>query len=246
MKVKDILETINGFAPFDSACAWDNCGLLVGDKDADVTGIYLTLDADKFALCEAKKQGCNLVVSHHPIIFSPLSSVTADTLVFEYIKEGISVISVHTPLDMAKDGVNDCLARACHLENVENFILDGAPLGRVGFSKEKDGYVFADAVKSALSADGYTCIVNKDVSKVCTICGSGGSAVREAFDAGCDTIVTGEAKHDAYLTADSLSMNIFVFGHFETENIVLSMLYDRLFRLAPCFISTRKKLVERR
>ena len=89
MKVNELLEMINGFAPLDTACEWDNCGLIVGDKDCEITSVYLTLDADMQALSEAKALGCNTVVSHHPIIFSPVSKLTAENPAYHYIREGI-------------------------------------------------------------------------------------------------------------------------------------------------------------
>ncbi|MBQ8606299.1 MAG: Nif3-like dinuclear metal center hexameric protein [Clostridia bacterium] len=244
MKVNELLEIINGFAPLDTACEWDNCGLIVGDKDCEITSVYLTLDADMQALSEAKALGCNTVVSHHPIIFSPVSKLTAENPAYHYIREGISVISVHTPLDMARGGVNDCLARACGLENVRDFMLDGKPLGRIGEIDETDARSFADFIKGTLMADSCACIIKSNVNRVCVVSGSGGSALRAAVEAGCDTLVTGEAKHDMLLLADSLPINLFVLGHFETENIVLDFLKEKLSDSVPCFLSERKSIVE--
>ncbi len=246
MKVNELCEIINEMAPFDTACAWDNCGLILGDENQEIKGVYLTLDADMYALEKAKENGCNVVVSHHPVIFGSVSKITAKDVPYHYITSGISVISAHTCLDMAKGGVNDCLAQVCSLENIEDFMLEGAPLGRIGTCEGIDGYEFAERIKKNMGIDHCDCIVNRPVNRVCVVSGSGGSAINDAYLAGCDTLVTGEAKHECFVTAHNLSMNIFVLGHFESENIVLKPLYDLISKKAPCFISNRKQLVERR
>lgn len=243
MKVNELIEIIDGFCPLETAMPWDNCGLNVGDMNADITGVYITLDADMFALENAKRLGCNTVVSHHPLIFGAISSVTADTPIYKYIKEGISVIALHTPLDMTEGGVNDSLAEKIGLCDVTPFYLEGAPLGRMGNVPQTDCVEFAKNLKASLSAKACRFVAKAPVKKVCVVSGSGGSAVAKAKAAGCDSLVTGEAKHDQYILADRLGLNLFVLGHFETENIVLEFLYDKLSDKVPCFKSDRKELV---
>ena len=91
MKVNDIFEFLNEFCPFDTACDFDNAGLLIGDKDCDVTGVVVALDCTEDVINEATKIGAELIITHHPVIFSPLKSVTADGIAYRLIKSGISV-----------------------------------------------------------------------------------------------------------------------------------------------------------
>ena len=108
--VQEIYNAIDGFAPFKRAEHWDNVGLLVGDSAAEVTGILLSLDMTADTLDEALAHGCNLIVTHHPVIFEPLKALTADSLIYRAARQGVSVICAHTNLDVADYGVNFALA----------------------------------------------------------------------------------------------------------------------------------------
>ena len=124
MTVNDIYAYLNEFCPFDTACDFDNVGLLVGDKNANVTKAIIALDCTLDAVNQAIETGAELIITHHPIIFSPLKSVTAESTVYRLIKNNISVISAHTNLDIAYGGVNDCLAATLNLRDVENVVGD--------------------------------------------------------------------------------------------------------------------------
>jgi dinuclear metal center YbgI/SA1388 family protein len=219
---------------------------MVGDREKEITGVYLSLDADTFALGLAKELDCNVVLSHHPLIFDKLSSVTAEDTVYKYIKEDVAVISVHTPLDMTRGGVNDCLANACALEDITLFYEDGMPLGRIGKSKFDDVKDLGDHIKENLKLERYDYIENDLVKKVAVVSGSGGSLIKAASSLGCDTFVTGEAKHDALVLCDELGMNLILLGHLESENPVLKFLYKELSGLVPCHLSCRTKILNRR
>lgn len=119
MKVKDLLNAVDAIAPFALTMDFDNTGLLIGDPDAEVSGVMLALDCTQDVLTEAKKQGANLILTHHPVIFHGIKQVQADSVVYQAIRSGIHVISAHTNLDIAQGGVNDCLARRLGLEKVE-------------------------------------------------------------------------------------------------------------------------------
>lgn len=124
MKIADFYNIIDGFAPFSHAYEWDNCGLLLGDKNTEVTRALLALDITSGVITHAEQTGANLIITHHPVIFSPLKSISAQSLVYRLIRAGISVISAHTNLDIAKHGVNDCLAEAINLINIRNFAVE--------------------------------------------------------------------------------------------------------------------------
>lgn len=119
MKVKEIYEALNSFAPFKNAEKWDNSGILVGDVNSEVKKALLTLDVTEKVIEEAEKIGANLIISHHPIIFNPLKKVMAESLVYKLIKKDIAVISAHTNLDISPVGVNYALAKAIGLKNLK-------------------------------------------------------------------------------------------------------------------------------
>lgn len=246
MTVIELCKIIDGIAPFELACKWDNCGLLLGKPSDTVSAVYVTLDADLYALERAKALGCNTVVSHHPVIFDPLKSVTDADIVYKYIENGISVISAHTCLDAAKGGVNDLFAECCKLSAAEPFMIDGVALGRVGnvSCDDTDGYI--DSVKTALCSKRADCVIAGPVCRVLTVCGSGGSGVYDAAAHGCDTLITGDAKHEHFVAAQNLNINLFAFGHFETENIIVKPLCDKLNTYVKAYPSDRTEFIKRR
>lgn len=239
MKIKDIYEIIDKIAPFSSACEWDNCGLICGDMEDAVAGIYLTLDADLYALKQAQNNGANLVISHHPLMFDALRKVTSDSNIYHYIRAGVSVISAHTCLDAAKGGINDCLAKIAGLENAKEMITDGIPLGRMGSVCVDDADSFVKSLCNKLDT-GAQFVINTKIQNVAVVSGSGGGCMDDALKSGCDTLITGEAKHDHFVRANDIGFNLIALGHFETENIILQPLYERLKDICPVYVSDRK------
>lgn len=123
-KVSDILAFLEGMAPPRLKMQWDNVGLLCGDAGDEVTGALVALDITDAVVDEAQSRGTNLIISHHPLIFRPLESVTAQgagRLVWRLAKSGISAVCMHTNLDIASGGVNDALAQALSLSQVSGF-----------------------------------------------------------------------------------------------------------------------------
>ena len=183
MKVKDIYNAVDNYAPFELAYSWDNVGLLVGDMEREVTKILITLDTDAAVVREAVDNGCDLILSHHPVFFSPVKRInTADEtgkMIELLIKNDISLIAAHTNMDVTKGGINDELARLFGLENVrvleENPINPGCGLGRIGELKEEMSFAaFAGYAKEILGVDGLRIAGNPD-TMVKTIAVAGGS-----------------------------------------------------------------------
>ena len=115
--VREIYEYINSFAPFSSQESWDNSGLLLGDPDRQVKTVAVVLDATKKTVEAAKKAQADMIVTHHPVIFSPLKKITAGSVVYDLLTNDISVVSAHTCWDSAAGGVNDTLAEILGFEN---------------------------------------------------------------------------------------------------------------------------------
>ena len=179
-KVNDVLYFLDVLAPFDTSMGFDNTGLLIGGKERKVNKILLTLDVTADAVKKAAEIGAELIVSHHPVIFNPVKSVSDDSVVYNLIKNEISVISAHTNLDKAEGGVNDALAMKLGLENIQavpSADPDDDGLGRIGTVSETDIRNFALLVKDFLGADGVEFSGNVPVKKVCVVGGSGGGAL---------------------------------------------------------------------
>ncbi len=228
MKVIDVYNAIDKICDFKSAYSWDNVGLMCGDMGDEVSAIVVTLDADLDALECAKKQGANLVVSHHPLVYDALKSVTPQNAVYHYIKNGVNVISAHTCLDASNGGVSDTLAKACGLKNIEKADLDGVMLLRVGDSDISSPDEFIKNACKSLPSDRCDAVISGPVKRVVCGGGSGGAVPYLAKQLGIDTCVTGECKHSVFVAAKNLGINLFSFGHFETENPVVKVLAAEL------------------
>lgn len=116
MTVGQVFDAVNSIAPFRTAAKWDNSGLLVGDRETEVTSALFALDITNDVVNEAVNKGANLIISHHPVIFNPLYTIGKDNPVYLMIKNGISAICAHTNFDMAEGGVNDVLIEALKLK----------------------------------------------------------------------------------------------------------------------------------
>jgi dinuclear metal center YbgI/SA1388 family protein len=136
MKIKEIAERIDQIIPLKLAQDWDNVGLLIGEPQKNVKNILLTIDITKEVLSEAIKQKAELIISYHPVIWDALKTITTDgpaEIVYELVRSGIAVFSIHTALDVITGGVNDGLAEIIG-------IRDAKPLGDYVDYPEGDNY----------------------------------------------------------------------------------------------------------
>lgn len=240
--IGDIYRCMNQLAPFDLQMDFDNAGFLVGRKDAPVSRILVALDVTEAVVKEAKELNCQLIVSHHPVIFHPARAITDETvtgrILLALMEEKIGAICAHTNLDAVQEGVNDCLANVLGLTQVEQLHQDGvdehgAPygIGRVGLAHQDDMSAgeYAQYVKERLNSASVRCEDGgKPVKKVAVGGGSCGSMLADAAAAGCDTFVTADVKYDQYLEARGLGITLLDAGHYATENVVCPMLAEKL------------------
>lgn len=226
MTVKDIYDFLNSIAPFDTAEEWDNCGLSVGSFEKNTEKIYIALDVTEDVIKDALSFGADLVVTHHPLIFDPLSKISSDSLVYKAVRSGMSFIASHTCLDKARGGVNDCLAKKVGIENLKTAEGDG--FLKYGEITPCGAREFAERIKSALGGAVSFTDSGKTIKTVALCSGSGGDLVFEAKSVGADALLTGEAKHHEYLLSKSAGISLFVAGHYETENIVCDYLGEQL------------------
>ena len=226
MKTVEIFDIINKLYPVENACDFDNVGFLVGDKDAEITCVLVALDCDYAAIDEAVRCGANLIVTHHPIIFNPLKTVTAESVVYKAIKNGISVISMHTNLDVGIGGVNDCLCKALGFEKIQTYIAsDGYGLRLAEISK-CDSKTLAKRLKEKLNCEIKYVDGGRPIKKVLVCSGSGGDFIKEAVKSGADALVTADVKHNFFLDAKNFGISLFDAGHYSTEDVVVEPLAE--------------------
>lgn len=224
--IKDIYNFIDSFAPFNTQEEWDNSGLLVGDENAEVNKILFALDVTSDIIEQAKTYGANLIITHHPVIFKPVSTVSSDSLIYKLINNNISVICAHTNYDKAVDGVNDILCKTINASKYEK--VEGTCLNIAYIDNSVLAENFALYLRGKLGGVVRYNSIDKIISKVAVCSGSGSDYLPLAKELGCDALLTGDASHHAFLDADEMGIVLVAAGHFETENLSIEPLMNKI------------------
>ncbi|MBE6955618.1 MAG: Nif3-like dinuclear metal center hexameric protein [Ruminococcaceae bacterium] len=242
--VRNILDLIETFAPLNTAEDWDNVGLLVGRHDKQVKRVMVALDPFYHVVQEASEWGADLLLVHHPLFFSTKTVTDRDDIgrtILALLKADMAEISLHTNLDQAQGGVNDCLAEACGLQNIDFLEVNGVDKNgnahgycRVGEVEPCSLEDYALRVKEGLGCQGVrVASAGREVHKVCVGSGSCAAYAAVAAAAGCDTFVTGDEKYNNFHDAQALGINVIDAGHFYTENVVCPYLKRKLEEAFP-------------
>lgn len=239
VKVKDVARVIEDFAPKGLQESYDNTGLQVGDPEMGVTAALLCLDVTEEILDEALERHCNMVISHHPLIFKGLKGVTGgnatERIVIKAIRNNVAIYAAHTNLDSAWDGVSHEMAHMLNIENLEVLEpknADGSVgLGVIGEISPTPTLEFLRKVKDAFGVKAlkYSKDWNGIVVKRPALCGgSGASLIRDAIARGADAIITGDVRYHDF-TEYGRSLLIADIGHFESE-ICSRRIFSRIIR----------------
>ena len=241
--VGQVLTFLESFSPYELAESWDNVGLLCGDRTQEVTRVLCALDVTEPVVEEAAALGAQLIVAHHPVIFTKVSRVTADDatgrILRAAIKQDIALICMHTNADCAQGGVNDALASALFLTGVESMGAgDNGMLGRVGdLPRTMQPREFALYVKECLRAGGVRfCDGGKPVSRVAVGGGACGKMMDDALAKGADAFVIGDCSYDLMQRAQSLGLTLADAGHFPTENPIAAVFAERIKQTFPALV----------
>ncbi len=237
MKVCEIAKLIEKNAPKSLAYDWDNVGLLVGDADKEVGRVYITLDTDLKTAGEAISAGADMIISHHPIMFSPINRIDYKTpegmLLKTLIVNDIPLYVAHTNMDTAKGGINDVLAKKLGLSGVcvlEQHTDDKtAGLGRYGKIQPQTLSDFCNTVKLALNTPIRYC--GDDGMKIKTVAVASGACselVPMAVEVGADVLVTADMKYHQMINACESGIAVIDAGHFPTEVFVIHIFADIL------------------
>lgn len=224
--VKNIYDYINSIAPFDTQEEWDNSGHLVGEFRKEVKRVVLALDCTKAVSKFAVDVDADLVISHHPVIFNPISNVTDNSAVFTLLSNGIAEISAHTNFDLSNQGINYNLASIlglCDVEPVEDsFIVVGELENEMSIDD------FAEYVSDKLNVAGIRYTDSDMPVKTVAIGGGACSEFIELASQNADCFLTGDLKYHEMLDASENDFPVISAGHFETENSPFLMLKDKL------------------
>ena len=228
LKVKEIAKAIEDFAPLCLKEDWDNPGLQVGDPDMEVTGVLLCLDVTEEILQEARKRDCNMIVSHHPLIFGGLKRLTGATpterIAAGAIRDNIAIYSAHTNLDSTFEGVSYEMAHMLGMKECrpleKNTAGDGSQgLGVVGIVPPTPKLEFLRKVKDTFEVKDlrYSAQTPGIVVRKVALCGgSGGSLIKNALKSGADVYICGDLKYHDFTSYGS-EILLADIGHFESE-----------------------------
>ncbi len=239
MKVKDVVRTLERFAPLPLQESYDNAGLQIGlTEEQDVSGVLLCLDVTEDILHEATETGCNMVISHHPLFFRPIRKIADDSMVGRCtqiaIRNNIAIYSAHTNLDNAKGGVNYEIARKLDLEDVK-FLkpMDGndGGSGAIGNLPETMQCqelldLLANTFKvKAIMHNNYSCDWHpaNGIKRVAVCGGAGEFLLEEAIKQGAQAFITGEMGYHRYFSHEK-DLLIAVLGHYQSEQFTMDLL----------------------
>lgn len=234
MKIKDVIKFLEERFPLSLQEDWDNSGLQIGNIENDLTNIMISLDIDEQTIQKAKEKSCNLIINHHPFLFSSIKSIDLNEekgkIIKDLIKNDITVFAMHTNLDIAKGGVNDNLAKRLELRDISNLDTNNEnPMARFGYIDEITAYDFSKFVKEKLNCKGLILYgdKNKKIKKVALCGGAGSDFINDAIDKNCDLIVTSDVKYHEAID-NCKKINIVDPGHFASENHIIYMIKDLL------------------
>ena len=229
LTVGEIEKLLKSEIPMELAESWDNVGLLVGDRDREVRRVLVALDATDSVIDEAIDNYIDLIVTHHPVIFGGLKSITKDKCgnIYRLIEKGISVFSAHTNFDKLEVGTSAVLADKLCLKNTE--VLSSNGFGRIG---ELENPILFDTyiciIKNILGLD-YVNVVGemkKPIKKVAVCGGSGSEFLEVAFRKGADLYISGDVTYHNAQRARELGINWVDATHYASENISMKNLKE--------------------
>ncbi len=253
MKVRDITAVIESFAPLSLQESYDNAGLIVGRPDDEVHKALLAVDVTEEVLAEAIAEGCDMVITHHPIVFHAMkrfnSASQTERCVEEAIRRGIVLYAAHTNLDSAPEGMSWRVAQMLGLENLtvlQPTNSEGAGFGVVGeLPAVEPSEVFMRRVMERFDVKAlrHSDIVKSEIRKVAICTGSGGSLIDEARASGADIYLTADLRYNDFMRHEN-AIILADMGHFESEYCVIQILFDILSKKIPIF-AVRKSVHSR-
>lgn len=225
MKLYEIIEIMEKWAPLSLQEEWDSSGLQIGSRNDEIKGILVSMDCESEVVKYASENGCNLIINHHPLIFKPIPNLEFSTMLPRTIKEviqsGINVYAAHTNLDSAPGGVNDALAEAVGYELP--YILDdkgdGIGMGRFGSIEPLIASDLAKKISERLGVN-FSILYqapNKVIKSLAVVGGGGSFMIDRCVEYGIDALVTSDIKYHEYRYALDMGLTLIDIGHYNSE-----------------------------
>jgi dinuclear metal center YbgI/SA1388 family protein len=237
MQLHELTNFLESIADLSLQESYDNSGLIYGDPEMTIDGVLCSLDCTREVLMEAKERKCNVVVSHHPILFSGIKKFNrqhyVDQAIIHAIKNEIAIYAIHTNLDnVFQNGVNQKIAQKLDLQGLE-ILLPKPGTKEIGagikgqLKQSLSATDFLSLVKSQLNTAviRHTRIVKNQIQKVAVAGGSGSFLIKEAIQSGADAFVTADIKYHDFFDADDRILLVDV-GHYESEQFTIELLFE--------------------
>lgn len=235
MVVSELVELLEEIAPSKDALEWDNVGLLVGDRDWKVTKVYIALDATDEVIDHAIEKGADMIITHHPLIFSKMNRVVANDFigrrVIKLIEHHIAYYAMHTNFDI--HGMGELAEKRLGLSHtiaLDPCEIDGevdvnTGIGRLGSLLDETVTLkeYALRVKEAFRLP-YVQVFGDENQVIGTVAispGSGKSEIDQAILFGADVLVTGDIDHHSGIDAVARNLSIIDAGHYGIEHIFI-------------------------
>ena len=241
MKVADIVAAVEEFAPLGIQEQWDNSGLCIGSPQDPVRGVMVGFDCTPQLVDEAAAKGCDMVITHHPLIFKGLKQINSEEptgeAIVKAIRAGIAVYAAHTTADKVIEGVSGAMARRLGLQDIS--ILEdegGTGLGAVGtLEKPLTGMEAIALIKErfGLKIVRTSAPIEGPITKVAVLGGSGGSEIPAARAAGAQLYITADISYHNFFTPEGFM--VADIGHFESEVEITDILFSFLKKKFPNF-----------
>ncbi len=241
MKIKEVIEYLDELAPRHYQESYDNAGLIIGDEDREITGLITCLDSTEAIIDEAISKNCNLIVAHHPLIFSGVKTITGDDYVskaiIKAIKNNIAIFAIHTNLDnMLHNGVNTRICDRLELINRTALVPkepvpgDTRAIGTgivAELEQPMDALAFLKYLSEKMKTNfiKYTQLPNKPIKKIAVCGGSGAFLLQHAIATGADVYLSGDFKYHDYFDANN-KIVIADIGHYESEIFTIDLLLE--------------------
>ena len=240
MKIRELTDYLESIAPLHLQESYDNAGLLTGKFEWEVTGVMTALDATEAVIDEAIEKGCNVVVSHHPIIFKGVKKVNGyhyiEKVIIKAIKSDIALYAIHTNLDnVLKDGVSTEMCKRLNLSDVKILAVKDQSepeigLGAIGYLQSampaEDCLTY---IKDKMNAQliRHTALLDKEIHKVAVCGGSGSSFLQHAIRQKADIYISSDFKYHEFFESNS-EIIIADIGHYESEQFTIELLFGLL------------------
>ncbi len=240
--VETVGRFLEGLAPLPLAESWDNVGLLVGDRRAEVERVMTCLTITPAVAAESVNRGADLIVSHHPLPFRPVKQLNADTtvgrLLLELIAARVGVYSLHTAFDSAEEGINQRLAIGLGLQDVVPLVPseDGSGAGRLGEFEEPSSLAeVVDRVRELLGIEHLHVVgdLKRPIRTLAIGCGAADEFLGAAVQAGSDAMLLGEARFHTCLEAEARGVALILPGHFASERFAVEHLAEMIAKQFP-------------